>query len=320
MSYNKETKMYEGFIYKIWNDVNNKIYIGQTTTTIEHRFSQHLCDARKGRESLLYNAILKYGEDKFHIGVIFSIALDNKKDLRRVLNEKEKYYISLFNSTKFGNGYNLTTGGDNYSQEKKIQVDQYDKNGTFIQTYESMAEAVRIVRGTDSLNGVFEISDVCNGKQHTAFGFVWRYHGDSFDKYDLSHRIISPNGFKRNPKPVCVFTRDNDLIGIYKTAVEGMNDLGLKKTQESGVYLCLNYERKTAGGYVWRYLSEIQSKGDDIMKSFIKTSDEQTADLLRKAGLYELAKEGDKFVFVNDMKKTFSLEDGKMFYTNKLCF
>lgn len=72
--------------------------------------------------------------------------------------------------------------------------------------------------------------------------------------------------------------------------------------------------------FIWRYLSEIQSKGDDIMKSFIKTSDEQTADLLRKAGLYELAKEGDKFVFVNDMKKTFSLEDGKMFYTNKLCF
>lgn len=53
---------------------------------------------------------------------------------------------------------------------------------------------------------------------------------------------------------------------------------------------------------------------------FVKTSDENTANLLRKAGLQELAREGDKWVFISDDKKTFSLEDGKMFYTNKLCF
>lgn len=34
MAYNKETGMYEGYIYKIINNINNKAYIGQTITTI----------------------------------------------------------------------------------------------------------------------------------------------------------------------------------------------------------------------------------------------------------------------------------------------
>ena len=42
MSFNKETNMYEGFIYKIYNDVNSKIYIGQTTTSIKERWHGHM--------------------------------------------------------------------------------------------------------------------------------------------------------------------------------------------------------------------------------------------------------------------------------------
>jgi predicted GIY-YIG superfamily endonuclease len=30
-----------GFIYKIVNDINDKIYIGKTLTSIEKRFSEH---------------------------------------------------------------------------------------------------------------------------------------------------------------------------------------------------------------------------------------------------------------------------------------
>ena len=59
-----------------------------------------------------------------------------------------------------------------------------------------------------------------------------------------------------------------------------------------------------------------------MKNNFIKTSDEQTANLLREAGLQELPKEGDKWVFVNSDKVTFSSSDimKKMSYTNILCF
>lgn len=34
--------MYQGFIYGITCKVTNKMYIGQTTTTVEKRLSRHL--------------------------------------------------------------------------------------------------------------------------------------------------------------------------------------------------------------------------------------------------------------------------------------
>lgn len=38
-------------------------------------------------------------------------------------------------------------------------------------------------------------------------------------------------------------------------------------------------------------------------KKFIKTTDEDTAKLLREAGFQELTKEGSRYVFVNDTDK-----------------
>lgn len=58
-----------------------------------------------------------------------------------------------------------------------------------------------------------------------------------------------------------------------------------------------------------------------MKQKFIKTSDEHTAKLLRDAGYVELAKEGNRFVFINDINKTeFSSSDVKINYSNKLCF
>ena len=36
-----------GFIYKITNKVNNKIYIGKTMTSIGKRFQEHIRESRK---------------------------------------------------------------------------------------------------------------------------------------------------------------------------------------------------------------------------------------------------------------------------------
>lgn len=38
MSYNSKTGKYEGFIYCIKNDINSLMYIGQTSSTLKHRF------------------------------------------------------------------------------------------------------------------------------------------------------------------------------------------------------------------------------------------------------------------------------------------
>lgn len=57
------------YVYKIINDLNNKIYIGQTSFSVEERFKQHLRDAKKDKvkNRPLYSAIRKYGPIHFHI-------------------------------------------------------------------------------------------------------------------------------------------------------------------------------------------------------------------------------------------------------------
>lgn len=59
-----------------------------------------------------------------------------------------------------------------------------------------------------------------------------------------------------------------------------------------------------------------------MKQHFIKTTDKHTAELLREAGLKELAKEGSRWVFINEPNKLdFSTEDMKSIHsTNTLCF
>lgn len=93
-----------GYIYKITNIVNNKIYIGQTSKTIEERFAAHIKKAKQHTNRYLYDAMNKYGYDKFFIEEIENISDDQ-------LDEREIYWIAFYNSTNPEIGYNMTSGG-----------------------------------------------------------------------------------------------------------------------------------------------------------------------------------------------------------------
>ena len=99
-----------GYIYKIYNDINDKIYIGQTVNSISYRWSQHK-DAYLKFDWHLYLAMRKYGIEKFHIEEVEQCSDE-------LLDEKEIYYISLYDT--MNKGYNETVGGDGrafYSRE-----------------------------------------------------------------------------------------------------------------------------------------------------------------------------------------------------------
>jgi group I intron endonuclease len=110
-------------IYKITNLVNNKIYIGQTTGTIEKRWQRHNWQCTRKRNAMaITNAIIKYGKENFTIEEI------DKAETIEELNEKEIYFISLLNSIS-PNGYNLSGGGGyvEMSDETKLKISNTHK-------------------------------------------------------------------------------------------------------------------------------------------------------------------------------------------------
>lgn len=94
-------------IYKVTNNINNKIYIGQTKFSLEERKKRHWNDANTlNRKTVkFHNALLKYGLNNFIWEVIKEC--DNQEEL----DYYEKFYIALFNSTDPEIGYNLKLGG-----------------------------------------------------------------------------------------------------------------------------------------------------------------------------------------------------------------
>ncbi|MBQ0112069.1 MAG: GIY-YIG nuclease family protein [Bacteroidales bacterium] len=110
-----------GTIYIIKNNVNEKVYIGQTTIPVIERFKQHCKNSvLRSRRYKLYNAMNKYGKNNFYVET-----LETNIPLSK-LDEKEIEYISKYNS--YFNGYNSTKGGDGrtinkvYDEEKIIDM------------------------------------------------------------------------------------------------------------------------------------------------------------------------------------------------------
>lgn len=94
-----------GYIYKIINNINGKLYIGKTINKIEDRFSKHIKNAEIYTNRYLYDAMNYYGYENFHIEKIEEY--DNSK-----LNEQEIYWIKYYKTNDKNFGYNMTIGGD----------------------------------------------------------------------------------------------------------------------------------------------------------------------------------------------------------------
>lgn len=91
-------------IYKITNDVNDKIYIGQSINP-DKRWESHKSHANNGDcvgSSALYDAMRAFGVEHFMMSVI---------GWYEDYNEKEMFYIREYN-TIVPNGYNISEGGN----------------------------------------------------------------------------------------------------------------------------------------------------------------------------------------------------------------
>lgn len=208
------------FIYKITNLQNNKVYIGQTATSLDRRFRQHqtaaftLCLKRP-----LYNAMRKYGLDSFKIELLEEVSSSEA-------SEREQFYIKLYESfAPLGKGYNATRGG-----EGNILLD-YDLISQLWRDGKSIAEISLITGATRyGVRGVLKVLPEYNETES-------RIRGNNYQ-----HGLRLKSVYQYSPEGTYIMTHES-----VAQAAEYLN------ISTKSLFFALTTPGQLAAGYQWSY-------------------------------------------------------------------
>ncbi len=213
------------YVYKITNDVNGKMYIGQTSRTLEERFDEHLNELNKKRSigRPLYDAMRKYGVSHFHVDLIEET--DSPK-------EREVYWVEYYGT--FKNGYNATLGGDG-----KRYLD-YDLVVMIYQQTGNMAETANLLGiCADSVDEILRIKNECK-------------------------RSSAEIAIEKYSKPVHMFDLNGLYIKSFISVADAARyliDNKLSNGKASGLRTRISNvchgKRKSAAGFKWAYENKI---------------------------------------------------------------
>ena len=105
-----------GIIYKVTNDINDLVYIGQTMYLLENRWEWHINKSNNIKDNCKFHkALRELGYEHFKIEEIERVSTT-------ILDEREIYWIKYYNS--YFNGYNSTLGG-NGGKKLPIYTDKH---------------------------------------------------------------------------------------------------------------------------------------------------------------------------------------------------
>lgn len=224
----KEERIFS--IYCHTNKINNKKYIGITSKEPKIRWNNGL-GYKKGQ--YFYKAIEKYGWDGFEHEVLYSNMTKEEAQL------KEIELIKKYKTNKSDFGYNRTKGGEFDNESRKIKINQYDLNGNYIKTWDSIKDICLELNCERST-----INRCCNGKQKFLYNkYIFRYYNGNTDDILIEEYINS------NSKKIGKYNKNGDLIKIYDSVINAVKEFG-----NSGIYNCAQGKSKTCGGYIWKYI------------------------------------------------------------------
>lgn len=167
-------------IYIIKNDINDKVYIGQTVN-MKNRWYHHISNEKISRKySLISQAIAQYGKEHFHYEIL-EHQIEN-------YDEREKYWIKRYNS-RVPKGYNIAVGG-------KGTGSGIDSTIASIKDEDTLNSVISMITNTDL--SLTKIANVFGIGQNTIVEINngTAYHKDEL-RYPLRECRLSDEKFKQ---------------------------------------------------------------------------------------------------------------------------
>ncbi len=250
-------------IYKISSLVKpDRIYIG-SAVTCPKRFMEHRYSLRKNNHhsKKLQRHFNKYGESD----LIFSIVEEVLESSNLI--KREQFYIDTFspyfNSRPIANSnFGLKFGPQSKERKENIsaimkarkntwtadalskRINKYSLSGELIASYKNTREAKRI-------EGV-EIRRFTNINK-TIGGFVWVVSGTDLPDFTEIKKSLS-NAKMVNNKRVFQISKKGELIKEFAGIRIASRETGIDHRSIQSVAANSNPNRKTAGGYAWKYV------------------------------------------------------------------
>lgn len=269
-------------IYKITNKINGKCYIGQSND-INRRWQQELSPNAKLNPHLA-RAFEKYGTYNFEFEII-------EECHRELLNEREQFWINLYNSADKNFGYNKTLGGDGnlgrhfimseeqkekirkantghkLTEEQLIKIREISKykinpNQIVIFCYETNKYYLSIGKAAKEL-GICKdsIRQVINGQNNHALNYRFCKISDNInefiescqqlDMYLQEHNITLKQYYVRQGKPNKKQVLCIETQQIFESASEAARQMNLNK---HCIIWCCNGKYKQTNNYHFKYL------------------------------------------------------------------
>lgn len=223
-------------IYCIENTLNNKKYIGQSVN-IYDRWYKHKHSLEQGvhDNDFLQKSWNKHGKECFRFYILEECDKDS-------LDEREKYYIELYNTLDENYGYNLKKGG----QDGVISI--YGK----IKQRESLKKAYQNpdlieLRKQDAL------------KQWSNPEIIAKHMGKNNGMYGRTHtveareKIAQAQKGRKSPKRINIPVYCVELNRVFESAAEAKKELNIN----SPILEVCYGNRKTAGGYHWEFYRKV---------------------------------------------------------------
>ncbi len=218
-----------GYIYKITNKTDGKIYVGQTIQTLEERWSHHR--SMKGNCRYLKSAFKKYGIDNFIFEMICNCSDEE-------LDKLEIQYMAEFNSM-VPNGYNLREGGNGgrHHEETKKKIS------------ESLKGRTDIVRG--NWIGLYHSEESKNKISEALKGRTYIIRSNSFSWIGLHHSEESKKKMSESHKiKINQYDLNNNFIRTFDSISDAEKETN---NDRSSIGKCCNNKHKTAGGFIWKF-------------------------------------------------------------------
>jgi group I intron endonuclease len=217
-------------LYKITNLLNNKVYVGQTTRPLSHRWTQHLRDS-VCFDYPLYRAIRKYGVENFKCEELLTANSIEE------LNKAEQQFINDLNTTNRYVGYNILPGGQNWKmpEEVKQKISKALKGKKFKQhiSKEKRSKIARENAKKAFSEDKLEKWAVLNGSR-------------PFKVY----KAVCKQFRKRNQPSIY---EKGEFIGQWLLTTECAKDLQINYKH---IGSCLNKNRKQSHGYIFEIIEE----------------------------------------------------------------